>query len=204
MERLTILNAEKEAERIIEEAKLKADEILSQSSLLKAIEEKAQQIKKDILQSSDALFSKYRQTKYIHADFYAVKRFDSRYFALFKSSGEQITDFKYDDIEQAAGLNNNEFMVTVYKNNRLLVGVIDSKGKEFIPPIYENFFNWFCSDGLAVVEINGKYGYINRKNETIIPFIYDNASMFCVNKAEVQLNGRTFFIDKKGNEISDI
>lgn len=200
MERQTISNVKQENDSIIEDAKITAEKIISESAIIKAIEKKAQEIKKEVLSEySKMLFSKYKQTKHLHANFYAVKSFESKFFALFTDKGEQITNFKYAAIEPATGIADDEFMVTVYTNNTPKFGLINSSGEEFVPPVYENLFGWFC-EGLAAVKLNGKYGYINRKNETVIPFIYDDANMFWGHKAEVKLNGRTFFIDKMGNE----
>ena len=41
-------------------------------------------------------------------------------------------------------------------------------GAVIIVPIYDSASDF--SEGLAVVELNGDYGYINKKGEVIIPF----------------------------------
>lgn len=52
-------------------------------------------------------------------------------------------------------------------------GYIDSKtGKMLIEPQYDNAFSF--SDGVAVVEMHGNYGAIDRENGIVIPFQYDN------------------------------
>lgn len=55
-------------------------------------------------------------------------------------------------------------------------GFKDKNGKELIPPIYDEVFN-FKGD-YACVERKQMFGFINRENELIIPYKYDWASSF--------------------------
>ena len=57
------------------------------------------------------------------------------------------------------------------------------------------------SEGLARVEMNGKWGYIDREGNVVIPFKYDGAEDFSEGLAEVLLKNKYSFIDKKGKEI---
>jgi hypothetical protein len=66
-----------------------------------------------------------------------------------------------------------------------------------IQPIYD-FADDF-TDGLARVQRNGKYGYINPKGEAAIPLVYDDARNFSEGLASVKQNGKWGFIDPKGN-----
>ena len=50
-------------------------------------------------------------------------------------------------------------------------GYLDKNGKIAIPPIYEFVQNF--QNGKAIAKKKGKWGVINAKNETIIPFEYD-------------------------------
>jgi hypothetical protein len=50
-------------------------------------------------------------------------------------------------------------------------GYLDKNGNMVIPPQYDIVEDF--SEGLAAVKKNGKYGFINRNNETIVPFEYD-------------------------------
>ena len=60
------------------------------------------------------------------------------------------------------------------------------------------------NNGLACVRKNNKYGYINKKNEIIIPIIYDSALPFIEKKAIVKKDGRSFIINCKGKEKKNI
>ena len=56
------------------------------------------------------------------------------------------------------------------------------------------------SEGLAAVEINGKWGFIDHTGKEIIPLKYDDAGSFSEGLAPVKLDGKWGQIDKNGNE----
>ena len=60
---------------------------------------------------------------------------------------------------------------------------------------------YYNSDGLAPVGLNGKYGFIDKSGNEVIPLKYDNAGSFSEGRARVKLNGKYGFIDKSGNEV---
>ena len=47
--------------------------------------------------------------------------------------------------------------------------------------------------GLANVELNNKWGFINKKGEVVIPFIYDDTDRFRDGEAQVIKDDETFF-----------
>jgi len=51
------------------------------------------------------------------------------------------------------------------------------------------------------VKLNGKWGYINEKNETVIEFKFDEAKSFSENVAVVNENGLWGVIDHTGEFI---
>lgn len=53
------------------------------------------------------------------------------------------------------------------------------------------------------VKLNGKWGYLDRTGDVVIPMIYDDAGNFKNGKAEVQLNADRFCIDVKGKRIEE-
>jgi hypothetical protein len=56
------------------------------------------------------------------------------------------------------------------------------------------------SEGLARVELNGKYGFVDREGKEIIPVKYDDAHVFEDGLALVMFNGNWGYIDKNGTE----
>lgn len=57
------------------------------------------------------------------------------------------------------------------------------------------------SEGLAIVELHGKMGYIDKEGNEVIPFKYDHAENFKDGIALVKENAKYGYIDKNGNEV---
>jgi hypothetical protein len=55
-------------------------------------------------------------------------------------------------------------------------------------------------EGLAVVQKNGKYGYINREGVEVVPCVYDGAWGFSEGLARVRKNGKWGYINREGVE----
>ena len=63
-------------------------------------------------------------------------------------------------------------------------------------------------DGLLLVNKgetwrDSRVGFMNAKGEVVIPFIYEDADAFKNGKAAVKANDRVFYIDTKGNVVSE-
>jgi len=78
-------------------------------------------------------------------------------------------------------------------------GFRDKGGKELIPPIYDEVFNF--KDEFACVERKGLFGYINRDNELVIPYRYEVAGSFSEGLACVGNEDKCGYIDKEGNVV---
>lgn len=66
-----------------------------------------------------------------------------------------------------------------------------------------DFYGYDFNEGLAaVVNAKNRYGFINTSGELVIPNTYNKVEPFKEGKAKVTLGDRTFYIDKKGNEIN--
>ena len=61
----------------------------------------------------------------------------------------------------------------------------------------------YFSEGLAIVELNGKYGFIDKTGKEVIPLKYDDAYSFSEGLAKVKLNGKWIKIDKNGNRVDE-
>lgn len=59
---------------------------------------------------------------------------------------------------------------------------------------------WNFSEGLAPVRLGNKWGFMNRKQELVIPTKYDNVGPFKNGLAEVQIKNKWGFLDTQGNE----
>jgi len=72
-------------------------------------------------------------------------------------------------------------------------------GKIVIEPKYDSA-SWF-SEGLAAVELNGKWGFIDKTGKMVIEPKYDMAEDFSEGLAAVELNHKWGFIDKTGKMV---
>jgi WG containing repeat len=117
---------------------------------------------------------------------------NNKYGAI-NTKNEVVIPFEYDSyVPHYTG------QVLVRKGDKR--GIIDNGGNIIIPIIYENVKR-YSHNGLAAIRKDKKWGFVNRQLELVIPFQYDTAEMFSYNKASVTLNGKSFYIDEKGNKI---
>jgi len=142
------------------------------------------------------------------------------------SSGTEIIPLKY---EQVTPFNSKYGYAGFKLNNKH--GVIDSTGKEIFSAEYDNVQTttdgifvskngkWAMldpagrlgqfkfsevaafSDDLACVKMNAKYGFINRKGETVIPFIYSSNGYFINGHCAVKYQGKYGVINKEGKAV---
>ena len=75
-------------------------------------------------------------------------------------------------------------------------------GVVVIPAIYDKA--WDFREGLALVELNDKWGYIDKIGKEVIPIKYNEVYSFKEGLALVKLNGKWGYIDKLGNEVIQI
>ncbi|MCE3283065.1 MAG: hypothetical protein K0Q66_1802 [Chitinophagaceae bacterium] len=97
-------------------------------------------------------------------------------------------------------------MIVVLNDKR---GFIDESANEIITPQYDSagYFTYTDMDKkdkagmLARVKRNGKWGFINKMNQTVIPFQYDGASRFILMLAPVMKGGLWGYIDPTGQLV---
>lgn len=83
-------------------------------------------------------------------------------------------------------------------NVDLQYGLIDKTGKEIIPLKYTHLADEF-SEGLIAAELNKKWGFLNKKNETVVPFNYEYAKDFSGGLAAVNAKKKWGFITATNN-----
>ncbi len=84
------------------------------------------------------------------------------------------------------------------------MGYMDESGKVLIPCKFDVAFP-FNSSGFAMVILNGKYGYINRRGDMVIPARYDKGCMKFINGNTFVLQGDVLLlIDENGNIVKEI
>lgn len=86
------------------------------------------------------------------------------------------------------------------------IGFINTNGEQAIPAIYEygSFSSEGFKEGLCAVNYMGKWGFIDKSGNEVIPFKYRYAYAFNNGKAKVKVGkNRWIYIDKNGNKVSN-
>ena len=77
-------------------------------------------------------------------------------------------------------------------------GFVNQNGDTIIPLNKYKFLNPIDKEGMILGENNGKRGYINIAQDTLIPFIYDDLSVFSHGLAPAKQNRKFGYIDRNG------
>jgi len=77
-------------------------------------------------------------------------------------------------------------------------GVIDKRGNEVAPAMFDNAKIEGYNNGLAAVVYEGKWGFVNTKGEIVIPFEYEEVTSFSEGKAAVLMDGYWGYVDASG------
>ena len=82
-------------------------------------------------------------------------------------------------------------------------GIINASGKAILPLEYEDATphgdKYIYHDGLALVEKDGKLGFVDIDGKLVIPYYFDQAFHFTQGLACVRFNGMWGYIDTKGD-----
>jgi hypothetical protein len=107
----------------------------------------------------------------------------------------------YDWLERARGhteTNTKEVrLIPVRKGQK--TGLLNAGFREVVAPIYDYCIPLF-RDGLARVNRDKKWGYINSRGEEVIPSRYEDATDFYQGRATVILDGARICINTKNNK----
>lgn len=111
------------------------------------------------------------------------------------TNGKEVVPIQYDEVKSF----NEEYAAVRLGLNW---GFINTKGREVVNLFkYDSFKGEGYNEGLAAVSKNGKYGFIDKLDFTVIPFNYDWAYNFHEGLATVKIGRRQGVIDKKGNLV---
>lgn len=81
------------------------------------------------------------------------------------TSGHELVRCQYDEIKISDAMGE---VFEIKKNGKY--GLCGFDGKEIIAPLYDKTF--YFEDEYGLVKLKGKYGVINKKGETVVPFTY--------------------------------
>ena len=94
-----------------------------------------------------------------------------------------------------------------YKNVKEKKWWVEKKKKyktgEVVIPFKYDEVRYF-SEGLAGVELNGKWGFINKSGKEVTPIKYDEVESFSEGLAKVELNDRCGYINRSGKEVTPL
>ncbi len=80
-------------------------------------------------------------------------------------------------------------------------GYTNTNGDTVIPLGKYNFLNPIDEHGMIYAQKGDKYGYIDIKQEILVPFIYEDLGVFSEGLAPAKLNGKYGYIDRRGEVI---
>lgn len=215
-----IAEAQKQAETIIKNAKIEAQRLTCESAILNAIKqesqkikdktikeckklkEETQELKEDILKNNTSIYSIYRYSKVVYLNFnlWAVTDINNFKTGVVDVKGNQIIPCIYDEISGLLDGTDNILVMNRDVNNNYF-GLVNQRGEVVIEPKY-NDFDGGIYNNLWAVQLDNKWGFIDHNDNIVIPFKYDKVSCFSDNKAKVELNGESFYIDKSENRVA--
>lgn len=128
----------------------------------------------------------------IYEGFGAVKQGEK--WALISRNGELETDFIYDEVARnSRGICSVNKMVAVKQGGAFFF--VNGKGERLSEQVYGDV-RAFESDGMCAVCVDGKWGYIDRKEEQKIACTYEDAKPFTNGYAAVKKDGLWGYIDQ--------
>lgn len=116
-----------------------------------------------------------------------------------------VANCEYDEVRpfcEGMALVSLKYETSYYSIFSYLSGFINHLGNLTIPIKYQYGVRNF-SEGLAAIEVDGKYGFIDKKGEIAIPCIYSYAGDFFEGLASVMMNDHQGFINKSGKVVID-
>ena len=134
----------------------------------------------------------YEMTDYFFEDRALIKK-NGKYGYL-DSSGREIIPPQFDDAKRYVSS-----FARVQKDT--LYGFINRDGENLTDFIYSKLENF--NEGLAAVKKGDKWGFIDKTGAIAITCKYDNVLPFEHGTAKVYLNGYEFYINKKGECVTE-
>ena len=118
-------------------------------------------------------------------------------FGLLDENGKEVIPAEYLYIDKI-----KDGLIPAFTTQKEFV-FLDGAGKKIKDVKFRDIDRSYSEGLLAVSDIqSGKWGFIDKKENIVIPFIYDEITLFHDDKSKVVLNGETFYIDKTGKRVS--
>ena len=98
---------------------------------------------------------------------------------------------------------NEEILTTSYEriSDENSWGFIDNTSNTVIPLGKYKFLNPIDEEGMIFAQLDDKYGFIDINQNTLVPFEYDDLSVFSEGLAPAKMNGKWGYINRKGEVV---
>lgn len=133
-----------------------------------------------------------------------ISRFNSKTFRVQKNRKWFLVERSDNKVKTIS--NQYDYIDDVIYNNNLVkvvnkdkYGIINNKGVEIAPCIYDHIGNFY--DRIAKVMREGKWGFINTKGKEFVKCIYDNVDYFDNGFAIVEKDKKYGIVNMRGKEI---
>ncbi|MCH8904132.1 MAG: WG repeat-containing protein [Bacteroidetes bacterium] len=129
--------------------------------------------------------------------------FNGQFYGIVDMEDQTIVPFKYRSIKE---IKKGQFYMTTMwygPDRKDKLGLFDSSGIEIIPPIYDQIRWDHGHGGLFQVELNGKYGYIDKSGKEIISPRH-GISEIKRNIFSVRINDKIGFYKSDGEQLTKI
>lgn len=122
---------------------------------------------------------------------------------VMNEAGKVVIPLKYRYVQAMNNYSGEDDVSALVKvvNKQNKVALFDvNTGKALTPFIYDGM-DYYASEGMIGVEVEGKYGFIDKTGKQMIAPTYDYASYFDVGLVKVEKDGERFYIDKTGKRV---
>lgn len=145
-----------------------------------------------------AFGSEFQFAESFHHDRALVKENDR--YRIINTKGETVAELNYDQVSSQSP---KCWQVTNVENGEYRSGFVGLNGELLTELIYDGPVYYQPEVQRIRVTVGKLHGFLDDDAKTVIPVKYEYAEIFDRGIARVMLNGRTFFIDPDGNEVSE-
>ena len=142
--------------------------------------------------------SEFQFAESFHHDRALVK--ENERYRIINTNGETVVELNYDQVSSQSP---RCWQVTNVENGKYRSGFVGLNGEMLTELMYDGPVYYQPEVQRIRVTVGKLHGFLDDDAKTIIPAKYEYAEIFDRGIARVMLDGRAFFIDPDGNEVSE-
>lgn len=149
--------------------------------------------------SMDSILTVYKGGKILYDGKLVMPEENSKgKWGLVKINGTELSPFNFNLIRDLV-----PYVYVMEDAKTKLLGLYSYNGKEISPCVYDSIFGFAYDDKVSCAVKNKKYGFINSKNEVLVPFEYEKVSRKEFNGGIIMVkkDGKEFLIDNTGQTM---